>query len=528
MEIRKNVLVPMRDGVHMALDVYRPDGGGRAPGLLMRTPYLKGGRSGGAGVVPPSAAAVAMPSMEERMRPFVEAGYCVVVSDTRGTGHSEGEYDYYGFVGGPYDGYDTVEWLAAEPFCDGNVGMMGGSAAAVLTYAAANKQPPSLRAIAPNMHPADAYLDQWFVGGVFRYQNRIGWCIGMLDRISPLPLLGAEGDSRLRIRDIHGARFDRYYSRMREGKNPIQMDWLTEMFQHETHGAFWKERSICAEEHRVNVPAYFGGVWYDHFIRGTLSSHAATDQPKKLFVSPGAHGVQGGAGDGGFAATQIRWFDHWLRGEENRILDEPGARLYLMGAERWIDEPLWPLPTDERSYFLKEGGRLSPDPAGAGEPSSIEHDPENPNRTQARPADQRRFEERALTFTSEPFERDVEVIGSCRLVLHASSDAADVDWCVRLSDVFPDGRSRLLNTGALKGSHVFSHEKPEALEPGRVYAFEIEIWAIANLFRAGHRLRITLSTSDFPFFASSDVPSRNHIFHDSRYPSHLVVPVALR
>ena len=199
-----------------------------------------------------------------------------------------------------------------------------------------------------------------------------------------------------------------------------------------------------------------------------------------------------------------------------------------MGAERWIDETLWPLPVDERSYFLTERGGLSQDPSGAGDPSPIEHDPDDPNRTQARPADQRRFEQRALTFTTEPFERDLEVVGSCRLVLHASSDAADVDWCVRLSDVFPDGRSRLLNTGALKGSHVLSHEKPEPLEPDRVYPFAVEIWAIANLFRAGHRLRVTISTSDFPFFASNPIPSRNRIFHDSRYPSRLIVPVVER
>ncbi len=117
------------------------------------------------------------------------------------------------------------------------------------------------------------------------------------------------------------------------------------------------------------------------------------------------------------------------------------------------------------------------------------------------------------------------MIGSCKLVLHASSDAVDLDWCLRLSDVAPDGTSRLLNFGALKGSHVSSHHKPEPIEPGRVYAFEIEIWAIANLFRAGHRLRISVCGSDFPLFESNPIASRSRIFHDVRYPSKLVVPV---
>jgi len=161
-------------------------------------------------------------------------------------------------------------------------------------------------------------------------------------------------------------------------------------------------------------------------------------------------------------------------------------------------------------------------------PDVISHDPAVPNRTPREVGDQRSFEAGCLTFTSAPFETDLEVIGTPRLVLYAASDAADVDWCVRLCDVDESGRSKLLNTGALKGSHVHSHEDPEDLRPGDVYCFEIEVWPIANLFKRGHSVRVDVSTSDFPFFECNPHPSRNLVFHDTGRPSRLVLPVTSR
>jgi hypothetical protein len=173
-------------------------------------------------------------------------------------------------------------------------------------------------------------------------------------------------------------------------------------------------------------------------------------------------------------------------------------------------------------------GTLAESPAAAVEPDVVVHDPARPNRTPRDLADQRSFEEHCLTYTTPRLEDDVEMVGACRLVLFAATDAEDVDFCVRLCDVFEDGRSRLLNIGALKGTHLRSHEVPERLVPGEVNCFEVEIWAVANVFRRGHRIRIDVSTGDFPFFEANPLGSRTEVFHDDQRPSRLTLPLAVR
>ena len=544
MDVQKDVFIPMRDGVHLAADIYGPTNAGPRPALLTRTPYVKGGMIGSmlgatgrprTGVVGPMRLRPGQNPMLMMLEPLVQAGYVVVVSDTRGTGHSEGVYDYYNFQGGPLDGYDTIEWIAAQPWCDGNVGMFGSSAGAVLGYAAAITQPPHLKALVANMHPADFYFDQWFVGGVFRYEDRISWATGQIARIAPLDPGNPDEPAYERKRQVYEDRFNQYYRRVRAGKNPVNVDWLTEMYQRPAYDEYWQSISFARRLSDIKVPTLHGGVWHDHFIRGTLHSHEGVNVSKRLFVLPGGLDQSGQAGDGGFAQAQVRWFDHFLRGVENGVLAEPGARLYLTGAERWLDAPAWPVPATETAFYLAPGpgggadsrndGLLLSEPAGSAAPTTIDHDPACPNRTPASTTDQRSFERGCLTFSTPPLERDLTVIGTPRLILHAASDAADVDWCVRLCDVYPDGRSRLLNAGALKGSHVFSHERPQPLEARRVYEFPVEVWPVGNVFQRGHRIRIDLSTSDYPYFEPNPVASHNTIFHDSERPSRLVLPV---
>jgi putative CocE/NonD family hydrolase len=520
MRIEKNVFVPMRDGVRLAVDIYRPESPGRYPVVLTRTPYNKD-------AAPRAAAQTggALGAALARYEGLVEAGYIVVVSDTRGTGNSEGVYDYYNYEGGPYDGYDTIEWIADQPWCDGNVGMIGASAGAILCYLAAITQPPHLKCMVPNMHPADHYFDQWFIGGVFRYQNRISWAINMLPRIMHRTVDPEEGNAGA-LYAVHEARFHQYYQRMRQGKNPINLDWLAEYYQQDTYSDFWRQRSIAAYHDKVAVPTLNGGVWYDHFIRGTLWSHREINVPKKLLVNPGMLGAAPGMENGGFLDWQLRWLDYWLRGVETGILDEAPVRVYLLGEERWLDLPAWP-PAEAMStpFYLRAGGKLSLDPPGAEDPDRLVHDPERPLRTPGSPNDQRSIEAGALVFSTPPLERDLIVMGPIQLVLYAATDAEDVSWCVRLCDVFPDGRSRLLNTGALKGSHHASHERPEPLEQGRVYRFEIEVWPTANVFKAGHSVRVVIAHSDFPFFENSPLPARSYVFHDAERASQLLLPV---
>jgi putative CocE/NonD family hydrolase len=548
MEIVKDVYVPMRDGVHLAVDLYQPEPLGRHAAVLLVTPYLKDailqmplGADGRRVPLPLPPIPEGVNPMLLSVRPLVEAGFVVVVADARGTGFSEGVYDFYNFEGGPFDGYDTVEWIAGQPWCDGHVGMTGSSAAAISCYITALTQPPHLEAMAPNMHPADFYFDQWRIGGVFRYENRIGWSIGMLARISPVDPGDPDGPSYERKRAVYEARFAQFYRRIADGKNPANLDWLTEMYERDTYDDFWRSRSFLRRAGEISIPTLHSGVWYDHFIRGTLSSHAAVDVPKRLFVGPGSLITRFDQSDGGLGALVIAWFDHFLRGADNGVVDGPAARIYKLGLEEYVDEPVWPVPTVAWDLYLGPpadaavaaaadvgGGVLAASPPVANGPDVIHHDPLDPNRTAQDLLDQRPFEARALTFTTAPLDADVEIVGTTRLVLHAATDAPDVDFCVRLCDVFEDGRSRLLNTGALKGTHRRSHEDPEPLVAGEVNCFDIEIWAVANVFRAGHQIRVDVSTGDFPFFESNPHPSRTEVWHDAAHPSRLVLPVVAR
>lgn len=545
MNVDKDMYVPMRDGVHLAVDRYRPDNLEVHAAIVLVTPYLKDAAFqmplGSDGRPIPSLPMPPLPPgvnpMLMTVKPLVDAGFVVLVADARGTGFSEGVYDYYNLEGGPFDGYDLVEWVAAQVWCTGSVGMMGSSAAAISCYITALTHPPHLVAMAANMHPGDFYFDQWRVGGVFRLDNRIGWSVGMLARTGPIDPGDLEAPGYERKRALYEARFAHYGERVAAGKNAANLDWLTEMYQHGVYDEFWKERSFIRRAREITIPTLHGGVWYDHFIRGTLSSHEALEVPKRLFVGPGSLATRSDLGDGGLIALHVAWFDHFLRGTQNAVLDEAPVRLYLMGMEDYIDEPVWPIEAADHELFLRSGpsgsvtsandGALGSVP-GDDQPDRISHDPSTPTRSPRDVADQRPFELQCLTYTSEPLDAELEVIGTPRLFLYAASDASDVDWCVRLCDVDESGRSKLLNTGALKGTHVRTHEWPTPLEPGRTYCFEIEVWPIANLFAPGHRIRLDVSTSDYPFFESNGVASRNEVFHDLARPSRLVLPVVER
>ena len=226
--------------------------------------------------------------MQRSVDALVEAGYAVVLSDSRGTGYAEGTYDYYNIEGGPFDGYDTVEWIAEQPWCDGNVGLWGLSGSAVLAYAAALTSPPHLKAVAAYMCPADFYLDQWYPGGMFRYEDRMRWPMLMQDCIAPLDPGPADGPAYERKRLVFEQRYYRHYERMTRGLNPVPLDWATQCVSHDSYDEFWQARSFDRQLAGVTAPVLNVGVLHDHFIRGTMRFHEGLSVPRRLLLVPGA------------------------------------------------------------------------------------------------------------------------------------------------------------------------------------------------------------------------------------------------
>jgi uncharacterized protein len=542
--VEKDHFVPMRDGVSLAVDLFTPDELREHAAILIVTPYKKDGvfsmplSAEGRPIVLPIQIPEGINPMLLGVKPLVDAGYVVAVADARGTGFSEGTYDYYNLTGGPFDGYDLVEWLAVQPWCTGKVGMTGGSAAAVSCYITALTHPPHLVAMAPNMHPGDFYFDQWHIGGVFRFENRISWGVGQFANIVPIDPGDPRGPSYERKRAVYEDRFLAFGARIARGENVANLDWLTEMYEHHTYDNFWRERSFMARISEIDIPTLHGGVWYDHFGRGTLTCHDALNVDKRLFFGPGSLGTRSDLGDGGFGQMVLDWFDFFLRGTPKGVLKSSAARIYQMGLEAYLDEPVWPIPTDTYSLYLGSGpgggaaslndGVLSRE-RPHGEPSDVVvHDPENPVRTPQDAFDQSGFERSSLTFSTTPLADELEIFGMSRLTIHAACDNVDFDICVRLCDVDAGGRSKLLNFGALKASHRDSHERPSLLQPGAISEFEVEIWPVSNLFKKGHRVRVDISLSDFPFFENNVIASTVTIFHDPTHPSRLELMVPRR
>ena len=358
-------------------------------------------------------------------------------------------------------------------------------------------------------------------------------------------------------------------------------DWHNTWLEHPEDGPYWWQFNVEKFHHQIETPTYHQGGWFDIFLGGTLKNYmgmkrrartAGARQSQKLIIGPWVHGSGNinkqvaGEFDFGreaardFNTMRLPWFDYWLKGIDSGVMEEAPVRIFVMGRNQWRDEADWPLPdTRYAKYYLRDGhsgsidslndGALSVEPpAGSENPDSFAYDPYRPvptlgGNTLGIPdgaRDQRPVDALCLTFTSAPLRRELEVTGPVRAVLYGMSSAADTDWVVRLADVHPDGYSRPLCDGILRARYRNSFERPELLEPGKVYRFEIDLWATSNVFMPSHRLRVSLTSSSFPRFdrnLNTGGPIHreavgqvavNTIFHDMLRPSHLVLPLIER
>ncbi|TMD57818.1 MAG: CocE/NonD family hydrolase [Chloroflexi bacterium] len=554
-----NVPVRMRDGVALRTNVYRPSDG-RHPVLLTRTPYGKDFPNAGAPLDPAQVA---------------RRGYVVAVQDVRGRFASEGEWGP--FVHEACDGVDSIGWAASLPYGDGRVGTFGGSYVGFTQFAMAAEAMEAVRAITPTFTWGDPFDGQIFRGGAFELGLGTTWSLllglnGVTRRHAADPQRAALAVAGL-VREFDALARSGYASLPLREFAPLfrhgLFDEIREAIEHPMDRSRAHELDVAARLERVSAPAFIVGGWYDIFLKGTLDNYAALRKrgvPAKLLIGPWAH-IQYGSRIGemvfGFAAQAafidlradlgsllVRWFDRWVKGEENGVDREPPVLIFVMGANRWRAEAEWP-PAGmlQTSYFLRGEGGLSIGRPSAELPDEYVYDPRDPVPTlggatllapefPAGAYDQRPIEARedVLSYTTEPLSRDTDLIGPVRVHLIASSSAPDTDFVARLVDVHPDGYAQNLTDGIVRARYR-DPEHAAPIEPGRPYEFVIDLWATANRFFAGHRIRLDISSSSFPrwdrnpgtghpFGADAELqPARQSIFHDAEHPSRIVLPV---
>ena len=552
MRMEKNVYAPMRDGVRLAVDIYRPDAAGRFPALLAISTYGKETQFLSIPSVPEHAPAPWDGNIEAGDSPtIVNRGYVHVVADYRGTGYSEGESlgvsgRGSGWAeGASMDEYDLIEWIAHQPWCDGNVGMFGISQFAAAQTRAAIQQPPHLKAIAPVELHIDLYRDSCYHGGVhcgFGHevytgggQNTSGWAPrNVVSEMMKKPQEEFERllDAALNDRDIQ--HYSVLYHLLKYPyKNPQHFDVLLNPLD----GPYYRERSAYTKLDRIKIPVYAGNFWGStSFTRGALDLYHGLRSSKKLVMMP--HEILDHRPWRSFHDTLLRWYDHWLKGIDTGMMNEPPVRLWVGGAEKWRDEYEYPLPSTRWTpYYLRswEGMSLEPEPYSE-EPDCYLQQPLFVSSKRD-----------SLKYQTPPLPEDLTVIGPIALNLYAAIDQDDTNFQVILSDCGEDGSGRYLTQGWMKASHrkvdekkskpgepYHPHREAERVVPGKIYEYAIGLAPVAHVFKAGHRIQVQILSMD-----SIRDPGQHHgVFHlpisrttlhkvyrDGRHRSHLLLPV---
>lgn len=535
----RDLRIRMRDGVHLGADLYAPDAPGEFPVLLSLSPYGKDVQK--LPVPPfPTDSRLGNGGIESgNSEFFAERGYAHLIVDCRGTASSEGTYSF--LDSHEYrDGHDVIEWAAQQPWCDGNVGMLGTSYFSMIQYGIAATRPPHLRAICAIDALTDLYRHWAYHGGVLSIGFIVHWWAIALAHTVREPLSDAETDERVKTLVEHPdikAYPTAYIALVNRMKNPH----LRHILLHPTDGPYYKGRSPRLEE--IAVPTYIIGRWtaWGLHLPGAFEAFDRIRAPRKLEVLVPESGA-------GFTRpwlkecheTVLRWYDHWLKGIDTGIMEEPPVRLHVQGTGSFRYSTGWPLPgTEWQALYLREGGRLLSEPPGTrGESGSFVNDP----------GLQRGEPVPAVTYATEPRDDDLEITGPLALNLFASLDSPDTNWIVELRSLAPAGSS-LITIGWLKASHrevdkarsrpwrpFHSHTYPAPVVPGEVVRYAIELRETSFVVPRGHRLQLVIKGQDAPWEGSgyhrelfTHLPNsaRVHhvVHHSSEYPSHLLLPV---
>lgn len=534
-----DVKVPMRDGIRLSANIYRPDAPGKYPVLLMRSPY----GNGGPGNIEAAYA--------------VKRGYVVVLQDTRGRYESEGIFD--AMQPEALDGYDTQQWIGAQPWCNGSIGTFGGSYVGFTQWMPAPFKSPYLKTMFPVVTFSDLH-DVVFQNGAFRlelfgpwsfemtlpYKIRLDSIVKQADKIlMSLPLIDMDKMLGWRI--------------------PFLRDWL----MHPEHDRYWERTSIGEGYREISASVYGIGGWYDILLKGTIDNYLKMisqciapeiREKQRLMIGPWVHDAgkrKVGELDFGEEAVMnqaelmLRWFDNQLKGIDNGMNEEPPVKIFVMGDNKWRFENEWPLArTQYVNYYLDSKGHantLSGDgilDVRLSEESGFDmyvYDPAKPVLTigSMGPYDQQELEKRndVLVYTTSPLKKDTEVTGPVTAVIYASSSARNTDFTAKLVDVYPDGRAIRICEGIIRASHRNPSLPPSNIDPGRIYKYNIDLWATSNVFKKGHSIRVEISSSNFPrfdrnlntgnYFATDTtwIQAEQSIYHGVEYPSHIILPI---
>ncbi len=563
--IDHNVRVRMRDGIELSADIYRPDHEGRYPALLLRTPYGKD----------PS---VSMSAGAYDPRFYAERGYAVVVQDCRGRFDSEGEFEP--FVDEGRDGYDTHEWIGRQPWSNGRIGGLGQSYFGLTQLFPAIEGSRFLTTVVPVMTTADTFNNWIYQDGAFFLSFALGWGTGLETNSTASQDATQGGERPEGTAATAHAHLPLIEADIAMRGRPIShyRDWMS----HPTKDSYWTDRSPTEQLTEVTVPALFFTGWYDFFLKGALGDFerikgaARSDLARRgtqLIIGPWAHytGPEGAArqvGDRDFgpsaavdlAAVQLRWYDYWLKGVSNGADADAPVRIFVMGENRWRAEQEWPLArTHYTKYYFHSHGKANSSEGdglltverpglGGGEDVFV-YDPSDPvpsiggatfGAVGPGPYDQRPVEQRqdVLVYSTPPLREPIEVTGPISVTLYATTTAPDTDFTAKLVDVRPDGYAQILQDGIVRAR---SQQPNSALiQPGRTYEYGIDLWATSNVFQVGHRIRVELSSSDFPHFdrnlntgdppaqATNPIKATQTIYHDAERSSHITLPIIPR
>jgi len=566
--VKKTIMIPMRDGVKLATDLYFPESlEKKAPVILIRTPYKKD-----------------MQELEGNF--FSRRGYITAIQDCRGRFASEGTWEP--FLNEAEDGYDTVEWLGTREWSSGNVGMIGGSYVGWVQLWAASQKPPHLTTIIPNVAPPDPFYNIPYEYGTFFILGSIWWA-EILETEATADISGSA------MEKINDRKYEKILKKLpvidldKEifGKeNPYWRKWI----QNNVNGAYWTKANFMDKLKDLNIPVFLQSGWFDGDAIGTKLNYLELKKSKnkyiKMIVGPWGHTAESSSrlGDYDFGkeaaidlqTLYLRWFDHWLKGVDNKIIEEPLVQLFTMFSNKWHTADTYPLPeTTFTPFYLNsvkgantsggDGKLLLEIPTKGRKCDHYTYDPGDPTpyppfyfktqeeekKEKEKVLDVKEQEKKykahhnkvtarrqdILVYQTAPLEEPLTIAGPVSAELYAATTAVDTDWFVTLMDVDEKGENFSLVRGTVRARFRNSTQKPELLEKDKIYKYTIDLWHTGITFQKGHRIRVELASALFPVFSrnlntgvhnemgTTYKKAEQKIYHSKKYPSHILLPV---